>query len=248
MTLRKQEDAASELFSREELWLNAKPRARQALERVLMQDYDVANLLVGQRKEWMPWHDFGVRWLTYVFAWVAENYGLDYYDHFMSETYDVEFSSFYPHLDALDDEQRVANMAANWNYHITDFRLSEDEHHLYFHLDPCGSGGRLYRSDMHLDSFHYGTELAPLTDQKHPIGFNREGLGFYCTHCASSNRDMMKNPAAPLFFLIDGEAQAMPGMPCHHTMLKKAATRQVGERFLKQVGMTELTPSVQLDK
>ncbi|MCK5351583.1 hypothetical protein KAJ77_03340 [bacterium] len=242
MTLRKQAGKGADLFSKEELWLNSKPTARQALERVMMQDFDIAELIKDQRKEWTPWHDFSVRWLEYVFAWVAETYGLDYYDDFMSKTYDHKFQTFYPVFGALPDEERVAGVAAVWNYHVADFHLTEDENNVYFHLDPCGSGGRLYRSEMHLDSFEYGTELAPLTTEEHPIGFNRKGLGFYCTHCASSNRDIMKNPLAPLFFMIDGESQSEPGASCVHTMVKRDAPQQVDERLLKQVGITELVP------
>ena len=181
-----------------------------------------------------------MRWLEYSFAWVSEEYGLDYYDHFMSQTYAAKYASFIPMMASLSTDEMVATAAVIWNYHVTDFSISEDENNVYFHLDPCGSGGRLYRNEMHLDSFAYGTELAPLTSEKHPIGFNREGLGFYCTHCASGNRVQMQNPASPLFAIFDGEAQGKPGMPCRMTIVKNEAPRQLDERLLRQLGMETL--------
>jgi hypothetical protein len=247
MTLRKQESKGRDLFSKEELWLNSKPIARQALERIMMQDTDIAELIKDQRKEWTPWHDYSIRWLEYSFAWVTEEYGIDYYDQFMRETYDAKYASFFPLMNAMSTEERVATAAMIWNYHITDFRVTEDENFVHLHLDPCGSGGRLYRGEMHLDSFHYGTELAPLTTEKHPVGFNREGLGFYCTHCATGNRTIMEDPTAALFSLVDGEAQLKPGMPCKVSIGKKEAPRQVDQRLLDQVGMTELIQTVNVD-
>ena len=246
MTLRKQRSKGTDLFSKEELWLNAKPRSQQALEQLAMGNRDIRHLLENQLDEWKPWHDYAVRWLEYVFAWVAENYGMDYYDEFMAQCYDTAFSAIYGIFQQLEsDEEAVAALAKVWHYHVAKFRVEEEENRFRFVLDPCGSGGRLYRGEMHLDSFHYGDELSPLVEGKHKIAFNREGAPHYCTHCASSNRDMFLG--GPLVFVVDGTAQSRPGAACHQYLWKTDAPREVESRLLQQVGVPELLPLRQLD-
>ena len=140
----------------------------------------------------------------------------------------------------------LATLAKVWHYHVAKFRVEEEEHRFRFVLDPCGSGGRLFRGEFHLDSFHYGDELSPLVEEKHSIAFNREGAPHYCTHCASSNRDMFKG-GGPLVFVVDGMAQMRPGMACHQYLWKKNAPREVEPRLLEQVGMAELLPVKQVE-
>jgi len=247
MTLRKQKSRGTDLFSKEELWLNGKPKSQQALESLAMGNREIRHLIENQLDEWIPWHDYMVRWLEYVFAWVAENFGLDYYDEFMAQTYDTAFSAIYGLFQQLEtDEEAVAMLAKVWNYHVAKFRVEEEESRFRFVLDPCGSGGRLYRGEMHLDSFHYGDELSPLVEDKHKIAFNRKEAPHYCTHCASSNRDMFLG-GGPLVFVVDGTAQSRPGVPCHQYLWKKDAPREVEPRLLEQVGVAELLPLKQLD-
>ena len=136
-------------------------------------------------------------------------------------------------------------MSKTWHYHVTKFRVEEEEDRFVFVLDPCGSGGRLYRGELHLDSFHYGDELAPLIEEQHPIAFNRENAPAYCTHCASSNRNMFLGN--PLVFVVDGMAQSSPGMPCRQYLYKKNAARTVEPELLAQVGMSGLLPVKQIE-
>ena len=145
----------------------------------------------------------------------------------------------------VGDEEALAALAKVWHYHVAKFRVEEEENRFRFVLDPCGSGGRLYRGEMHLDSFHYGDTLSPLVKGKHNIAFNREDAPHYCTHCASSNRDMFLG--APLVFVVDGTAQSRPGAPCHQYLWKREAPREVEPRLLEQVGMSELLPLKQID-
>ena len=240
MKLRKQAGKGADIFGKQELWLNATPKAKQALAKVIMGDLDIAPLLENQNKEWTPWHDYGVRWYEYIFAWVIREYGLDYYDAFMAKTYDPAFGLIYAVLDGKSDEEALALLAKVWHYHIAEFHIEEEENRFCFVLDPCGSGGRLYRGEFHLDSFHYGGELSALIEEEHPIAFNRKNAPTYCTHCASSNRDMFKGN--PLVFVIDGMSMCKPGAPCRQYLYKQGAPREVEPDLLRQVGMTELQP------
>jgi hypothetical protein len=243
MKLKKQSSA--DVFTKEELWLNATPKPKQALIKLLSNDFDIVDLLDGQLDEWIPWHDYLVRWLEYMFAWVMREYGLDYYDDFMAKTYDTSFGLIYAEIGPLSEEEALAKNAKIWHYHVGKFEVEEEEHRFRFVLDPCGSGGRLYRGEMHLDSFHYGDELAPLIKEKHPIAFNRLDAPGYCTHCASSNRDMFKGN--PFVFVVDGEAQSAPGKPCHQYLYKKGAPLDIEQRILAQVNMGEVIPTSTVD-
>lgn len=207
-------------------------RARSALARG---ERDIAPLLEGQRKEWMPWHDFGIVWLEYMYATALELGGADYLDELLRETYESGFVAGFPRYAAMTDAELVADVARTWNYHMADFSVTETNEAYLFTLDPCGSGGRLYRGTVWRDMFRYGATLAPILTQSHPISFRRAETPTYCTHCAASNRAQLKGgPQAPLFFLIDGHAQIRSGDACRQFTMKK------GERevslFLSQVG------------
>jgi hypothetical protein len=251
MKLRKQandseQSGGQDIFSKEELWLNATPRSKQALIKVLSGDLDITSLLENQQQEWLPWHDYSVRWLAYNFNWLIREYGLDEYSDIMAQTYDKAFGVIYDAMDGLSDEERVAVMSKVWHYHIADFHVEEEEDRFAFVLNPCGSGGRLYRGEFHLDSFHYGDNLATIVEEEHPIAFNRKNAPSYCTHCASGNRSMFQGN--PLVFVVDGKSQAKPGMACRQYVYKQDQPRHAHQELLDQVGMTELLPLIQLDQ
>ena len=104
-------------------------------------------------------------------------------------------------------------------------------------LDPCGSGGRLFREEMTKDRFHYGTDLAPIVKEPHVLTFGRKDFPLYCTHCASGNREQFQGK--PLIFVVDGHAQMLRGMPCRQYVWKKGAKPVVERRLLQQVGMDD---------
>jgi hypothetical protein len=118
--------------------------------------------------------------------------------------------------------------------------VREEEDRFVFILDPCGSGGRLYRSDVHKGRFHYGCGIPCLMEEPANINFNRKGFPIYCAHCASSNRSQFEG--GPLVFVIDGNAQKDPLSPCVHYLYKKGAKREVPSAILAQVGRSEAAP------
>ncbi len=229
------------LFNDAERTALTRTRVQEAEERLVQGDTDIAALLEGQRKEWRPWHDFAVVWLAHFYAAALELGGADYLDELLSQTYAPAFVAGFPHYAAMSDEELVREIARTWNYHCADFRLHEEDDRFVFTLDPCGSGGRLFRSEMWRDMFRYGRPLSPLMDNPHPINFNRERAPVYCTHCAASNRAQLANAGdakTPLFFVIDGHAQQRPGMPCRTYVYKTGADRsRVDPALFAQVGL-----------
>lgn len=229
------------LFDDAERVALTRTRVQQARDKLDAGDTGVADLLDGQRKDWMPWHDFSVVWLAHFYAVALELGGPDYLDEVLTETYAPAFVAGFPRYAALDDEGLVREIARTWNYHCADFRVHEEDDRFVFTLDPCGSGGRLYRGQTWRDLFRYGRPLAPTVAGPHPIVFMRTDAPVYCSHCAASNRTQLAraaDAAVPLFFVIDGTAQARPGMPCRTYVYKKGADRsRIESRLFAMIGI-----------
>ena len=141
----------------------------------------------------------------------------------------------------MSDDELVREIARTWNYHCADFTIEEEDDRFVFRLDPCGSGGRLFRGEMWRDMFHYGEPLSPIMPDPHNINFNRAGAPTYCTHCAASNRAQLSGGSSethPLFFVIDGHAQMKPGEACRQFSYKKRAARdKVDPALSRQIGL-----------
>jgi len=230
------------LLSADECKTLTQTRVDRALEKLDAGETDIADLLKGQRKDWKPWHDFGVVLLEYFYAIALEKGGADYLQEVLAQTYEPAFHAGFPRYAAMGDEELVREIARTWNYHCADFIIVEEDERFVFRLDPCGSGGRLFRGEMWRDMFRYGTPLAPIMAEPHDVNFNRSNAPTYCTHCAASNRAQLKgalSPETPLFFVIDGRRQSKPGVPCGCFVYKTSAVREnVDPELFRQIGLT----------
>ena len=246
MTFHRRDKNAPPLYSAAELYQMTRTRAQQAIEKAGAGNYDIEALIENQQHDWKPWHDTLMCWSEYTFAACIELGGMDYLDECLRECYDSAFTFIYKSMESFNnDAQRIVALAQNWHYHMGAFRLQEEDDRFVFILDPCGSGGRIFREEMHKDMFHYGTDLAPLSQQPHNMTFQRKDFPTYCSHCASGNRDQFNGN--PLVFVIDGHAQIRRGMTCRQYVWKMDAPRRVEQSLLDQVGMTQLIPTRQLD-
>ncbi|MFO1115668.1 MAG: hypothetical protein U1E28_08300 [Beijerinckiaceae bacterium] len=241
MTFFKRASHGKELFSSGEGKNLVKTRVDRALEKLERGETDIADLLKGQRKDWKPWHDFGLVMLEYFYGLALEHGGADYLQQVLEQTYAPAFNAGFPRYAAMSDDELVREIARTWNYHCADFTLAEENDRFVFRLDPCGSGGRLYRGDMWRDMFQYGEPLSPIMREPHDINFNRADAPSYCTHCAASNKAQLAgslSPDTPLFFVIDGRRQARPGLPCATFAYKKAADRtKIDPALFEQIGL-----------
>lgn len=240
MRFYKQSTKGRRLFDTDELYRIGKTCSRQALDRLLAGSVEIKELIRNQHREWLPWHDLVVQWATCVLSAVYRKKGADYLDEFLKRTYDPAFSFLYQLSDALDDVGVFRLFARIWNYHMTTFQVKEEEDRFVFILDPCGSGGRLYRSDVYKGQFRYGSGIPCLMEKPANINFHRKDFPIYCTHCASSNRDQFEG--GPLVFVIDGLAQKDPASPCVHYLYKKGTKREMNPAILAQVGKSEVAP------
>jgi len=242
MTFTKRATQGQALFTEDERETIVKTRVDRALEKLDRGETDIADLLRGQRKDWKPWHDFGLVLLEYFYGVALEKGGADYLQETLEQTYAPAFNAGFPRYAAMSDDELVREIARTWNYHCADFTIEEEDDRFVFRLDPCGSGGRLFRGEMWRDMFHYGEPLSPIMPDAHPINFSRIDAPAYCTHCAASNRAQLAaalSPDTPLFFVIDGHRQAKPGLPCATFAYKKSAKREdIDPVLFRQVGLT----------
>mgnify|MGYP003592921134 CR=1 FL=1 len=226
------------LFDEQERSELVRTRVQRAQQRLDEGRTDLEDLLRGQRKDWMPWHDVAIVWLECFYASALEIGGAAYLDELLAQTYEPAFHAGFPRYAALSDEQLVAEVARTWNYHMADFMVHEEADRFVFRLDPCGSGGRLFRGQVWRGMFRYGEPLAPLMQAPHPINFMRQDAPTYCTHCAASNRAQLSGAGdghTPMFFVIDGHAQMRPGEPCRQISFKKGALPDA--RLFGQIGL-----------
>lgn len=215
------------LFSDQERTALVTTRVQSARARLAAGGRDIRELLEGQRQEWRPWHDFAVAWLACFYGTALESGGADYLDAMLAETFEPAFQVGFPRYAALSDAELVHEVAQTWHYHCADFSVREESDRFVFTLDPCGSGGRLFRGELWRGLLNYGDDLVPIMDEPHPVNFHRVGAPSYCTHCAAANRAQFAGHdagAAPLFFMVDGHAQILPGQPCRQFSYKKGVS------------------------
>lgn len=236
LRFRKRQSRSVRLFPELELYEVTRTRVQLALEKTAKHDYRIAGLVKDQHHDWMPWHDFAISMAAYVFGCCQVERGTQYLAEKLSAAYNSTFSLFYPVFQKLDDESSLRYLCKSHHYHMMRFTLTEEDERFVFKLDPCGSGGRLFRNEMWRNLFTYGGELSPLIAKAHDVTFNRDDFPSYCSHCASHNRDQFANDV--LYFVNDGWAQMRPGMPClQYTYKKGVHVNRVDPALLRQVGM-----------
>jgi len=236
LRFRKRQTRGTRLFPGSEIYSVTRTRIQLALEKVARHDYKITDLVRDQHRDWLPWHDFAISLAAHVFGICEVERGSAYLAEKLKRAYNSTFSLFYPVFLRLGDEQHLRYLCKAHHYHMMSFTLTEEDERFVFRLDPCGSGGRLFRGQMWRNLFEYGGPLSPRISKPSNITFNRSNFPVYCTHCASHNQDEFVNDV--LYFVNDGHAQMHPGMPCLQFTYKKGVhVDRVDRILLKQVGM-----------
>ncbi len=218
--------------------LTRSARALRLLDRGCL---SIGGLLKDQHREWRPLHDFLCILVTSMLSLVYKELGLRYLSELVKETYGQLFESAYALYAAIDEKTLVKELARNWYYHQACFTVTEEQDRFVFTLEPCGSGGRLWRGEMEpYGFFRYGDDLLCHIVEASDITFGRTSFPIYCTHCAVTNKDQLVDK--PWAFLVDGSAMSEPGRPCRQYLYKKKAARKGPEHLLRQVGLVSVEP------
>lgn len=241
MTFFKQNTKGERLFKNEEIYALVRTRCFQAIEGLKRGNIDIEGLIKDQHHEWRVLHDHHNLWVTGLLTAMYEEKGTDYITDILHETYVIPNEAMYQGYMAMDDLSYFGLLVQAWHYHQARFRVEEEEDRFIFILDPCGSGGRLFREEIGKGGgYRYGSGLLGLMKEPADINFNREDFPIYCTHCAATNRDQFQGKPRP--FIIDGQAQNRPGLPCIQYLYKKDAKRDIDLSILAQVGLNEVGP------
>ena len=227
------------LFEGKAFYEVTQTRIAMARQKVARHDYRVADLLKDQHRDWMPWHDFQIAMLAHVFGACQRLRGTDYLDAKLESAYNSAFRLFYPVFKKLDEEVHLRYLCTTHHYHMMRFQMTEEVDRFTFRLDPCGSGGRLYRGEMWRALFRYDDgPTSPLISEAQPITFGRRDFPVYCTHCAAHNRDQYRHDV--LYFVNDGHAQDRPGAACLQFTYKKGVHADaVDPAIWRQVGISQ---------
>ncbi len=70
----------------------------------------------------------------------------------------------------MDELVLLRSSIRSWLYHRSKFRIVEEDDRFVFILDPCGSGGRLYRGEFGNGRYVYGKGMMDL--MKEPADIN----------------------------------------------------------------------------
>lgn len=236
LRFRKQATRGQLLFPGTRLYSLARTRMQEIQRRVLKRDMRLHELLKDHNQDWMPWHDFVISLMAYLFGAVQRVGGTTYLSERLASAYNSTFRLFYPVFQRLSDEDHLAYLCTAHHYHMMRFVLTEDADRFVFRLDPCGSGGRLLRGEMWRNLFQYGANPdARRVSDTHVITFGRKDLPVYCTHCAAHNRDQFLHDV--LYFVNDGHAQRQAGTACMQFTYKKGVhVDRVDSALKAQVG------------
>ncbi len=117
--------------------------------------------------------------------------------------------------------------------------ITEDEHRYSLIMDPCGSGGRMRRGDP-VDGtpsrlgapYNFG-----VTQTAHDWSWGREGVPYYCTHCAMNEILPMEWGGHPLWVT---EFNPDASKPCAWHFYKSADA--IPEEVYRRVGKTKPAP------
>jgi len=228
------------IFSDEELYRARTPDCDLALARLREGRLEgIKELLTDQHRDWRPLHDFLGLWITVLESAMYRRHGAGYVADLIDRTYVPMFDSAYRLFGIMDDKNAFRSMVETWHYHQATFQVEEEEDRFVFTLDPCGSGGRLFRGDMGEWAPKYGEDMS-LMEEPHVCNFLRSGFPIYCTHCALSNLDQFNGK--PRIFVVDGHAMKDPQSPCVQYLYKKHGMDNIPSSLLEQVKCEALQP------
>lgn len=183
-------------FTEEELHELTRPTMERAIEAIEAGDLEEAKALCeGMKHEWRFLHDLMVHGVAGLLTFIQERLGEDAVAEAQSDQrQDSGFwRSAVEQIDSTDRRAIVYALAATWRAHSCSgtgpapgaFTIVEDDEKVSFHMNPCGSGQRLWRTGAYEGPGAYGR-----TQAAHDWSYNRKGLPIYCTHCTFMNESL----------------------------------------------------------
>lgn len=128
----------------------------------------------------------------------------------------------------LNRDGWVAHSCSGAGEHGGAFRVEEDDERFTFVMDPCGSGGRLWRKGRYEPPDGFA-----LTSEAFPWSYNRRGFPYYCLHCSFLNELLPYEHMGYINWPVDPPES--PGDVCRWHLYKDK--RAVPERYYERFGL-----------
>lgn len=188
---------ASEWFSEAERNEMATPVIKRIKRAIKDGETDKAIALCEDlRDERIVLHDFFADCTTALFTWVGENLGEETLPDMFTHCFENSAQRQIFDLMNMDMDRGleaellvrgcwVAHSCSGAGEHPGAFRLEEDDEKFTFAMDPCGSGGRLWRRGRYGPPCDFAA-----TSKAYPWSFHREDFPYYCIHCSFMNESM----------------------------------------------------------
>ncbi len=188
------------------------------------------------RAERILLHDFFADATTALFTWTAENLGEErLYDMFVfcfeqsarRQVYEVMEADIKRGIEAslLARSCWVSHSCGGAGEHGGSFRIAEDDEKFTFIMDPCGSGGRLWRKGRYEPPTSFG-----VTSKPYAWSFGREGVPYYCVHCAFMNELLPYRRLGFMTWPVDPPRGAGDACSWHLYKDRRAVPRDYFER------------------
>jgi hypothetical protein len=180
------------IFTPDELQDLATPYADRIIRCIREDRLDEAESLCDDMKEsQVVLHDFFADSCTVLWSWIGERLGEELIEDMFRYVFEQTAKRQTFDLgNSLSPGLAVLTLAKIWRAHCCfesgeypgKFRITEDGEKFTFHLNPCGSGGRLWKKGWYEPS-----RGGRLSVKARPWTFNRKGFPYYCIHCAFLN-------------------------------------------------------------
>jgi len=228
----------SQWFSDAELEEMSSPVIKRIIRAVIRgRDELAVELCDILKEERIILHDFFADACTALYTWIGRNLGEEKLEDMF--VYSFEQSALRQIYNLLDIEIErgleayvlaragwVAHSCSGAGEHGGAFSLAEDDEKFTFIMDPCGSGGRLWRKGRYEPPFEFG-----LTKKAYPWSYNRENFPYYCVHCSFLNELLPYKHLGYINWPVDPPVEAMDVCKWHLYKDKHAVPQEYYERF-----------------
>ena len=192
MVAKPADNTITRIFSSAELHDLATPYADRIIGCIHQNRLDDAVSLCDEMKEsQIVLHDFFADSCTVLWSWIGKHLGEETIEDMFRYVFEqTARRQTFDLGDCLSPGLAVLTLAKIWRAHSCfeageypgRFRIAEDDEKFTFYLDPCGSGGRLWKKGWYEPS-----RGGRLSVKARPWTYNRKDFPYYCIHCAFLN-------------------------------------------------------------
>jgi hypothetical protein len=172
-------------------------------------------------------HDLMVEFVYVLLSYIGKNYGEEEVVKAMRSRHGVR-AQVAERMLGMKPEDAVRFKTMVHRGHHSQMTLTEEEERFVLKLDPCNTGGRLFRDGLDQPPFNLGKFRKKL-----PETWNQTEVPYYCGHCAMhAIMGVQKGAPHPTWVY---RRPRNPQDPCYQYCYKR--TRDVPEEYFNELGL-----------